>query len=204
MSTTALTEETLQLQMLLDGFFKKNTIWSLLIYVLIEKISEVYITSGQRSKKRCYEDKIEKESLGYINDLKSFVEKHDEKRNYDHMEDSQGHKESYKPNSDLHTPVPSKKAIRLMYHSTNTLLSLTPSNLYNKIMNLPTLTHSGSQFCRSMTRSAIQEEKKHISKSVESFLEALLLSEIVSLRLLVKECGAREELLVVHKFVKIL
>ncbi|CAB4489102.1 unnamed protein product [Rhizophagus irregularis] len=138
MSTTALTEETLQLQMLLDGFFKKNTIWS-----LIEKISEVYITSGQRSKKRCYEDKIEKESLGYINDLKSFVEKHDEKRNYDHMEDSQGHKESYKPNSDLHTPVPSKKAIRLMYHSTNTLLSLTPSNLYNKIMNLPTLTHSG-------------------------------------------------------------
>ncbi|CAB5369450.1 unnamed protein product [Rhizophagus irregularis] len=75
--------------------------------------------------------------------LKSFVEKHDEKRNYDHMEDSQGHKESYKPNSDLHTPVPSKKAIRLMYHSTNTLLSLTPSNLYNKIMNLPTLTHSG-------------------------------------------------------------
>ncbi|CAB4489103.1 unnamed protein product [Rhizophagus irregularis] len=86
MSTTALTEETLQLQMLLDGFFKKNTIWS-----LIEKISEVYITSGQRSKKRCYEDKIEKESLGYINDLKSFVEKHDEKRNYDHMEDSQGY-----------------------------------------------------------------------------------------------------------------
>ncbi|CAG8501109.1 8131_t:CDS:2 [Acaulospora morrowiae] len=42
-----------------------------------------------------------------------------------------------------------------------------------------------------MARSAIQEEKKHISKSVESFLEALLLSEIVSLRLLAKECGAR-------------
>ncbi|CAB4392829.1 unnamed protein product [Rhizophagus irregularis] len=116
----------------------------------IEKISEVYITSGQRSKKKCYEDKIEKESLGYINDLKSFVEKHDEKRNYDHMEDSQGHKESYKPNSDLHTPVPSKKAIRLMYHSTNTLLSLTPTNLYNKIMNLPTLTHSGETSCKGM------------------------------------------------------
>ncbi|CAG8597569.1 1929_t:CDS:2 [Rhizophagus irregularis] len=200
MSTTALTEETLQLQMLLDGFFKKNTIWS-----LIEKISEVYITSGQRSKKRCYEDKIEKESLGYINDVidDSIKDSKDDENVFirkfyfflniqDHMEDSQGHKESYKPNSDLHTPVPSKKAIRLMYHSTNTLLSLTPSNLYNKIMNLPTLS---SQFCRSMTRSAIQEEKKHISKSVESFLEALLLSEIVSLRLLVKECGAREELL---------
>ena len=44
----------------------------------------------------------------------------------------------------------------------------------------------------SMARSTIQEEKKHINKSVESFLEALLLSEIVSLQLLVKECGARE------------
>ncbi|CAI2164056.1 19736_t:CDS:2 [Funneliformis geosporum] len=43
----------------------------------------------------------------------------------------------------------------------------------------------------SMTRSAIQEEREYISKSAESFLEALLLSEIISLQLLAKECGAR-------------
>uniref|UniRef100_U9SGH9 Uncharacterized protein n=1 Tax=Rhizophagus irregularis (strain DAOM 181602 / DAOM 197198 / MUCL 43194) TaxID=747089 RepID=U9SGH9_RHIID len=42
MSTTALTEETLQLQMLLDGFFKKNTIWSLVSYLMYgSKVDEI-------------------------------------------------------------------------------------------------------------------------------------------------------------------
>ncbi|CAG8723575.1 2213_t:CDS:1, partial [Funneliformis mosseae] len=44
---------------------------------------------------------------------------------------------------------------------------------------------------QSFARSAIQEEKKHISKLVESFLEALLLSKIVSLRFFANECDMR-------------
>ncbi|CAG8739367.1 31007_t:CDS:10, partial [Racocetra persica] len=43
----------------------------------------------------------------------------------------------------------------------------------------------------NMTQNAIQEENEKISKSAKSLLEALLLSEIVSLQLLAKECGAR-------------
>lgn len=43
----------------------------------------------------------------------------------------------------------------------------------------------------SMTESAIQEESEKISKSAITLLEALLLSEIVSIQLLAKECGAR-------------
>ncbi|RHZ54951.1 hypothetical protein Glove_421g119 [Diversispora epigaea] len=41
-----------------------------------------------------------------------------------------------------------------------------------------------------MTESAIQEESEKISKSAISLLEALLLSEIVSIKLLTKECGS--------------
>ena len=43
----------------------------------------------------------------------------------------------------------------------------------------------------NMMKSAIQEESEKLSKSAESLIEALLLSEIVSLQLLAKECGAR-------------
>ncbi|CAJ0648360.1 12812_t:CDS:10 [Entrophospora sp. SA101] len=43
----------------------------------------------------------------------------------------------------------------------------------------------------NITESAIQEESEKISKSAKSLLEALLLSEIVSLQFLAKECGAR-------------
>ncbi|CAG8449822.1 7336_t:CDS:2 [Acaulospora colombiana] len=77
-------------------------------------------------EKRQYEDNIEKESVydsikdskdarTFLSDkLKSFVKEHARKRNHtsikklDHMEDSQGRKESYESNPDLHTPDPKK------------------------------------------------------------------------------------------------
>ncbi|CAG8609395.1 5964_t:CDS:10, partial [Ambispora gerdemannii] len=40
-------------------------------------------------------------------------------------------------------------------------------------------------------KEVIKEEKEKINKSVESFLEALLLSDIISIHHLAKECGAR-------------
>ncbi|CAB4445292.1 unnamed protein product [Rhizophagus irregularis] len=43
----------------------------------------------------------------------------------------------------------------------------------------------------NMMKSTIREESEKLSKSAKSLIEALLLSEIVSLQLLAKECGAR-------------
>ncbi|CAH1768473.1 11458_t:CDS:1, partial [Entrophospora sp. SA101] len=42
-----------------------------------------------------------------------------------------------------------------------------------------------------IVRAVIKEEKENISKSAESFLKALLLSDLTSIRLIAKECGAR-------------
>ncbi|CAG8681757.1 43527_t:CDS:2 [Gigaspora margarita] len=134
----------------------------------------------------------------------------------DHIKDSQGHKESYKSNSALDS---SKKAktdfiFNISFNEyTNVINAVKSIQQDNKsahtdvldfrkenIFPIPDYPCAKSFFSTDkinyliiITRSAIQEEKKHISKLVKSFLEALLLSEIVSLRLLAKECNIQED-----------
>ncbi|CAG8664011.1 7194_t:CDS:2, partial [Paraglomus brasilianum] len=206
-------------------------------HVVDEESSPNVVNFWNEIEKKSYEDKIEKESLGYISNviddsirdskdartflsdnLKSFVKEQAGKRNHDHMEDSQDHE----LNSGLHTPDSNKKAkpnstfdVSFDEYTTaiNAVKSVQKNNesahtdpLWWGVLdfrednispspNLPRakdfLSTDEVNRLMSMTRSAIQEEKKNISKSAESFLEALLLSEIVSLQLLAKECGAR-------------
>ncbi|CAG8636425.1 2447_t:CDS:10, partial [Ambispora leptoticha] len=180
-------------------------------------------------EKKRYEDNIEKESLGYINDviddavkdskeartfladkLKSFVKGHTGKRNYDHMQDRESHTADPKKSKTDSTFGVSFEEYTTVVHAVESLQEVNESAHTDPLWwgvldfreenispspDLPRAKNflSTDEIDRlmGMIKSAIQEEKKHISKSVESFLEALLLSDIVSLRLLAKECGAR-------------
>ncbi|CAI2192131.1 5576_t:CDS:2, partial [Funneliformis geosporum] len=162
--------------------------------------------------------KDSKDARTFLSDkLKSFVKGHAGKRNHDHMEDSQDCESNFNLHiPDLNkkvkvdttfnvsfdeyiTVVHAVKSIQNVNESAYTnplwwgVLDFREENIslsldFSRAKNF--LSTDKIDRLMSMTRSAIQEKKKHISKSVESFLEALLLSDIVSLQLLAKECSA--------------
>ncbi|CAG8559466.1 17256_t:CDS:10, partial [Dentiscutata heterogama] len=147
------------------------------------------------------------------NELKSFVTS-SLKRDCSHVETSQDH-------SNFHTPDHSKKtrtdmsnlsfdeytnAVNAVNSVQNDKESAHTNPLWWGVLDFreenvspsPSLPRaknflSANEIDRlmNMTQNAIQEENEKISKSAKSLLEALLLSEIVSLQLLAKECGAR-------------
>ncbi|CAG8534686.1 10915_t:CDS:2 [Acaulospora morrowiae] len=137
------------------------------------------------------------------------------------MEDSQGCKESYESNPGFHTPDPKKAktdstfnvsfdeyttAVNAVNSIQNDKESAHTNPLWWGVLDFreedvspsPSLPRAKNflsaneiDHLMNITQNAIQEENEKISKSAKSLLEALLLSEIVSLQLLAKECGAR-------------
>ncbi|CAG8698856.1 22613_t:CDS:10, partial [Dentiscutata erythropus] len=166
----------------------------------LEYINEVIDDSAKDSK-------IAREFLS--NELKSFVSS-SLKRDSSHVETSQG-------SSNFHTPDHSKKTRTDISNvsfdeytsAVNTVNSIqndkytSAVNAINSIQNNKESAHTNLPRAKNylsaneidglinITQNAIQEENEKISKSAKSPLEALLLSEIVSLQLLAKECGAR-------------
>ncbi|CAG8703326.1 14146_t:CDS:2, partial [Acaulospora morrowiae] len=231
----------LQVQEIVEKFFKKNTVWSLLSFLNFRAKTK-YFTRDKRREHGLYKRALEllsvnnaqareyltgviydsikdsKDARTFLSDkLKSFVKEHAGKRNHDHIEDSQGRKESYESNPGFHTPDPKKAKTDSTFNVSFDEYTIAV-NAVNSIQNDKESAHTNPLWwgvldfreenvspspslpraknflsaneidhLMNMTQNAIQEENEKISKSAESFLEALLLSEIVSLQLLAKE-----------------
>ncbi|CAG8631737.1 8170_t:CDS:10, partial [Funneliformis caledonium] len=123
------------------------------------------------------------DSIKDSKDARTFLS--DKLKSFNHIKGSQNRKKSNESNYDLHTLDSNKKTktdfmFNVSFNEYTTVINAVKSiQQDNESVYTCNFFSTNEIDClMSMARSAIQEEKKHISKLVESFLEALLLSKI--------------------------